>query len=126
MSASAQYYTFNASIKDIALRLSTQLCGTSDGTCQTLVTDLAAAAYLDIDYDTISRAVVVNAGWPSGRGGQAWTETISRSRKDGPVEIGVLTHEPNPDPEDVQFGGFLTVLGQDASPSKPIFPESPH
>lgn len=33
------------------------------------------------------------------------------------MEIGVLSHEPNPDPEDIQFGGFLTVLGSDDKPS---------
>ncbi|KAF2823982.1 PIG-X-domain-containing protein [Ophiobolus disseminans] len=121
MSASAQYYTFRPSIRDIALRLSDQICGGYDDACEILITELASASYIDIDYDTITRAVVINAGWPSGRGGGAWTETVYRYRNKGTVEIGVLTHEPNPDPEDIQFGGFLTVLGQDSSPKPTRF-----
>jgi hypothetical protein len=79
---------------------------------------LSTATYIDIDYDTIQRALVINAGWPSAPGEKGWTETISKTSS-ATVEVGVLNHEPNPDPEDIGFGGFLTVLGQDSSPSKP-------
>jgi hypothetical protein len=73
-----------------------------------------SADYLDLDYDTITQTLVLTVGWASSRR----DESLTRRDGDGPMEIGVLMHEPNPDPEDIQFGGFLTLLGQDATPSK--------
>jgi hypothetical protein len=78
---------------------------------------LSTATYIDIDYDTISGALVINGGWPSAPDEEGWSDKTSRKESDGTVEIGVLMHELNPDPEDIQFGGFLTVLGEDKSPS---------
>jgi hypothetical protein len=121
MSAALQYYSFLPSVQDIISRLSDQLCGGSDRVCKILSHDLSTSSYIDIDYNTIDRTVIVNAGWPSAPDENGWTETISRKADgmDGTTEIGVLTQEPNPDPEDIQFGGFLTVLGLKSEPSKP-------
>jgi hypothetical protein len=78
------------------------------------------ADYVDMDYDSISQAVVVTIHWSESprqpEGG--WTESISVPDNESTIEIGVLSHESNSDPEDIQFGGFLTVLGRDDSPSK--------
>jgi hypothetical protein len=78
---------------------------------------LASATYLDIDYDAISHAVVLNAFWNKSPRGPGWTEVIALPGKEETIEVGVLNHEPNPDPEDIAFSGFLTVLGQDDKPS---------
>lgn len=94
-----------------------RVCRTMGKPCGKYFLSLSTATYMDIDYDAISGALVINAGWDSALSDDGWTETISREKSDGAVEIGVLMHEPNPDPEDVQFGGFLTVLGQDSKPS---------
>jgi hypothetical protein len=118
MSASSQYYAYLSSIKDIATVYGQRICRSKGEECLSLALSLSMATYLDIDYDTITGAVVINAGWPSPPSEKGWMDKISRKASDGTVEIGVLMHEPNPDPEDVQFGGFLTVLGQDTSPSK--------
>jgi hypothetical protein len=119
MSAAAQYYSYLPSIKEVATILGQRICRSKSEACLNLALSLSTATYLDIDYDTITRALVINAGWPSPPSEEGWTETILRGEWDGTVEIGVLNHEPNPDPEDIQFGGFLTVLGQDKSPSTP-------
>ncbi|KAL1642519.1 protease B nonderepressible form [Didymella pomorum] len=37
------------------------------------------------------------------------------------MTIGILSHEANTDPEDYQFGGFLTVLGRDDKPKPTRF-----
>lgn len=87
--------------------------------------DVSSLSYLDIDYDTISRAVVLNFGWADPPSDKGWSETIHQYPKDSTVEIGVLSHEANSDPEDIQFGGFLTVLGEDASPSMFYLEEKP-
>jgi hypothetical protein len=120
MSASSQYYAYLSSIKDVATILGQKFCRSSKSTeCLSHFLSLSMATYVDIDYDTISRALVINAGWPFAPDEDGWSETVLRAGPDETVEIGVLMHEPNPDPEDVQFGGFLTVLGQDSSPSTP-------
>jgi hypothetical protein len=120
MSASSQYYAYLSSIRDVATVLGQKFCKSKGGECLHQALSLSTATYLDIDYDTITRALVINAGWPSAPSEKGWTETISRKSSDATIEIGVLIHEPNPDPEDIQFGGFLAVLGQDTSPSKPL------
>jgi hypothetical protein len=120
MSASSQYYAYLSSIKDVTTVLGAKFCRSSKSKeCLSHFLNLSTATYVDIDYDTISRALVINAGWPSAPEEEGWTDTILRTKSDQTVEIGVLMHESNSDPEDIQFGGFLTVLGQDSSPSTP-------
>lgn len=118
MSASSQYYAFLPSIKETISRLAKRICRKFNESCETILSRVETASYLDIDYDTITRALVINVGWSSTPSENGWTESISRGKKDGTIEIGVLTHEANSDPEDIGFGGFLTVLGQDESPSQ--------
>jgi hypothetical protein len=117
MSASSQYYAFLPSVKDIAQDLKGAFCKGSSHACEELLQSFADATYLDMDYDTISRALIINAGFPSAPTRSGWTERLFKRDGDGTVEIGILNHEPNPDPEDVQFGGFLVVLGDDDKPS---------
>ncbi|KAH6200688.1 hypothetical protein HBI15_192290 [Parastagonospora nodorum] len=121
MSASSQYYAYLSSIREVATVLGQKFCKSKGEECLHQALSLSTATYLDIDYDTITRALVINAGWPSAPSEKGWTETISRKRADATIEIGVLIHEPNPDPEDIQFGGFLAVLGQDTSPKPTRF-----
>lgn len=78
-------------------------------------------SYMDIDYDAISQAVICTVVWSTDyvHDGGMWTDTYSAPEGDldSTVEIGILSHEANTDPEDYQFGGFLTVLGRDDKPS---------
>lgn len=117
MSASSQYYAYMPSIKDVAIVLGQRFCRTMGKECLSHALSLSTATYIDIDYDTITGALIINGGWTSAPDEDGWTEEIPRRASDGTIEIGVLMHEPNPDPEDIQFGGFLTVLGDDKSPS---------
>lgn len=82
-------------------------------------------AHFDIDYDAISQTVVFTVldSSPS----EGWREDIRLGGSgDSTKEIGVLAHEPNTDPEDIQFGGFLTVLGRDDKPSTSSIHLAPH
>ncbi|KAF1915531.1 PIG-X, partial [Ampelomyces quisqualis] len=124
MSASSQYYAYLPSIKDVATVLGQRFCRSKSQQCLSHALSLSTATYIDIDYDTISGALVINGGWPSAPDEHGWTEKTSRRESDGTIEIGVLMHELNPDPEDIQFGGFLTVLGEDSSP-KPVRFQTP-
>lgn len=117
VSTTSQYYAYLESLKTIVEKIAKQFCESSHGFCQRLAQELSTATSLDVDYDTASRAVVLTATWSASPDVEGWTENIVVSQQDAVVEIGVLSHEPNADPEDIQFGGFLTVLGQDTAPS---------
>ncbi len=108
MSTALQYYTPFSEIDWNASKLGEWF--------KELTGEESTPLYVDIDYDAISQAVVCTVVWSSGpRIG--WTDQYTAAEEDSTIEIGVLSHEPNTDPEDIQFGGFLTVLGQDAKPS---------
>jgi hypothetical protein len=117
MSASLQYYAYLDSVVDSIANFQTLFCASENGLCRLLGQQLHTAAYVDVDYDTITRAVVLTAVWSKAQTPDGWSEVIELPTADSTIEIGVLSHEPNSDPEDVQFGGFLTVLGQDTAPS---------
>lgn len=92
------------------------ICKNDNKACAEAAKSLLEASYLDIDYTT---SLTLTAFWASPPGG--WTERIAAPPAGQTKEIGVLTHEPNPDPEDIGFGGFLTVLGRDSAPKPTRF-----
>lgn len=79
---------------------------------------MESADYLDIDFDTISQALVLNAfhGTPPNLIG--WTEKISKLDRFAKVEVGILAPESPNEPEELSLGGFLTVLEEDSKASK--------
>ncbi|KAF1839008.1 PIG-X-domain-containing protein [Decorospora gaudefroyi] len=122
MSASWQYYAYLEDMEAVGRLLRGKVCGEAEGkgACEDWVRRVGEASYVDVDYDTISRTVVVTAVWDSD-GEEGWNDTILLPSPDATVEIGVLNHESNADAEDIQFGGFLTVLGQDDRPKATRF-----
>ena len=82
---------------------------------------MESADYLDIDFDTISQALVLNVfhGTAPKLGG--WTEKISKLDHFAKVEVGILAPESPNQPEELSLGGFLTVLGEDSKASKSRF-----
>lgn len=117
MSTSSQYYAYVDNVDAIVKNIVGRFCQSKDEHCLNTAEKLFSAASLDVDYDTISRAVVLTAVWPNAPETSGWSEETDLPHEDATVEIGVLSHEANADPEDIQFGGFLTVLGQDDTPS---------
>ncbi|KAF2639048.1 PIG-X-domain-containing protein [Massarina eburnea CBS 473.64] len=120
MSASSQYYSYVPTLANLVNYVQEKVCGEKKR-CKEEVGELLEADYLDVDYDAISHAVVLNAFWSTALDGDSWAETISVPGKGQSVEVGVLMHETRPDPEDIGFGGFLTVLGQDKAPKPTRF-----
>ncbi|KAJ9642854.1 protease B nonderepressible form [Coniosporium tulheliwenetii] len=79
---------------------------------------------MDIDYDAISHALVINAFWNEAPGGGSWHDRIERTRDDETIEVGVLSNETPEEPEELKLGGFLIVVGEDDTPSTPLTPPS--
>ncbi|CAN9384287.1 unnamed protein product [Alternaria alternata] len=123
MSTTSQYYDYIDEIDRMKGQFQRTFCGeNASRECYDMVNSFATSSYVDIDYDTISRGVVLTAGWAQARDDEkGWTQKIRQPSKDATVEIGVLSLEGNADPEDIQFGGFLTVLGQDEKPKPTRF-----
>lgn len=74
-----------------------------------------------MDYDAISHALLITAYWESGPDQGAWNEEIVNAGSDR-VEVGVLNQEKADEKEDIGLGGWLTVIGQDATPSMSSHP----
>ncbi|KAF2199276.1 PIG-X-domain-containing protein [Delitschia confertaspora ATCC 74209] len=137
MSSSLQFYSLLPDLKHFVQYLHYRvICPPLDGlheyssecmipnAASSPLSPLLSASYLDMDYDAISHALTISAFWAREPMDGSWTETITLNSKGGSIEIGVLSNENNPDPEDLAFSGFLTVLGQDDEP-KPTHFQTP-
>lgn len=88
-----------------------------DSRCSDDLSKLEGATSIDMDFDAISHAVVVNALWAAGPSNRTWPrETIIPYKATDTTEIGILNREKADEPEEVALGGFLTVIGQDEKP----------
>ncbi|ORY16171.1 PIG-X protein [Clohesyomyces aquaticus] len=122
MSASSQFYAPVHTLSDLVHYIQSKLCPPSSAFCTDAAATLHSASYLDMDFDAISHALIINAFWAKAPNASAhWTENISLRGPSDTIEIGVLNNEQNPDPEDIAFAGFLTVLGQDSQPKPTRF-----
>ena len=118
--ASLQYFSHLSSLDKAVSYIKTSICPSTSQSCKNNADTLLNASYLDADYDAEAETLVVTAFWDAPPRG--WTESIPAPTGSSTTEVGVLVHEPNPDPEDIAFGGFLTVLGRDTAPSTSSLP----
>ncbi|KAK5017200.1 protease B nonderepressible form [Cryomyces antarcticus] len=122
-SASSQYHSLQpSSLHDLVGYIQQKICPSLDHPCQDQAASLLSATYLDVDFDSISHALVLNAFWVTSpdRSG-AWTETIQLEGDDDTIEVGVLGNEMPTEPEELSLSGFLTVIGEDDRPGATLF-----
>ncbi|KAF9734135.1 hypothetical protein PMIN06_008384 [Paraphaeosphaeria minitans] len=118
-SVSLQYYTFLSHLTQFSSFVNSNLCPRSSETCVEHAVSLRDASYLDIDYTSALSTLTVTALTTPPSSG--WEAVIPSPLPGHTTEVGILTHEPNPDPEDLAFAGFLTTLGPDAAPKPTRF-----
>jgi|SRR5450432_4285485 len=94
-----------------------QICPSSNKSCRQRVEGLRTADYIDIDFDTISHALNIISFWSS----QTWDLTIPTTGPKDRLEVGILSNEAPLEPEELNLGGFLTVVGEDTKPSPTLF-----
>ena len=93
------------------------MCANLENACYTKVADLNSVDYLDIDFDTISHALTINAFRHGAPDLGLWSEKVDNHGRQSKVEVGVLANEKPTEPEELSLGGFLTVVGEDDKPS---------
>ena len=115
-SAAYQYYKLLPSLKELVIYIQQKVCG-QDDLCKVKANALNHADYLDMDYNTISQSLVLNAFWHVSPQLDAWEDKISIRQESTKVEVGVLANEKPTQPEELSLGGFLAILGEDVKPS---------
>ncbi|MCJ1448294.1 MAG: protease B nonderepressible form [Stictis urceolatum] len=99
-----------------------KICKTHGEPCLSRAAALAAADYIDMDYDAISQALVVRTFRQMRAQRPAWNVTIE-AIKDSRLEVGILSSEKpaEPDPETLKMSGFLTVIREDSKANPTLF-----
>jgi hypothetical protein len=115
-SSAFQFHQSLASLGELTTYIQQKICPSSDGTCHDRALTLLSANYLDIDYDTISHSLVLNAFWERAPESGMWNDVFQVIGDKDKVEIGVLTNEKPIEPEELKLGGWLTVVGEDEKP----------
>lgn len=116
-SAALQYYQLLPSLDELIAYIQQKICSASDSACQAKALSLIAASYLDLDYDSISHALVVTIFRHEPPPLGTWNETFIKLGASSKVEVGVLTNKQAIEPDELSLGGFLTVIGKDKRPS---------
>ncbi|MCJ1256631.1 protease B nonderepressible form [Lignoscripta atroalba] len=125
-SAAFQYYSLLPSLADLITYIQQKICLRDDKICFAEATTLESADYLDIDYDTISQALVLSIFRHQSPKSASWNEQIHNHGGAVKVEVGVLANEKPTEPEELSLGGFLAVIGEDDKPSyQPVNPPDP-
>lgn len=121
-SAALQYYQLLPSLDELVTYIQQKICLTLDSDCQAKAASLAIANYLDVDYDSISHALVVKLFRYQPPALGTWNEKMIKTGASSKVEVGVLANEKAIEPEELSLGGFLTVIGKDTKPSTELIP----
>ncbi|KAH0559885.1 hypothetical protein GP486_003597 [Trichoglossum hirsutum] len=120
-SSAFQYHQPLASLKELITYIHQKICPSSDSACHDRALALLSASYLDIDYDTISHSLVLNAFWEQAPDSGLWNDVFEVIGDKDKVEIGILANEDPLEPEELKLGGWLTVVGEDEKPSPTLF-----
>lgn len=94
-----------------------QNCPPRNKSCHKRVERLREADYIDFDFDTISHTLTISSFWAS----QTWDLSISNDDSKDRLEVGILSNEKPIELEELNLGGFLTVVGEDTKPSPTLF-----
>lgn len=118
--AQYQYFYSLSRLIHFQTTLAKLVCGTGGlkSSCVNEAAALSYASYLDMDFDVISHAVTLSGFWREGLSAEMAKSVPSKGSPNDSLEVGVLVAEKSDEPEELKFGGYLTVIGEDDEPSK--------
>ncbi|KAK6506910.1 protease B nonderepressible form [Arthrobotrys musiformis] len=114
-----QFYAPDVDVLSNILKpLANKICGPSKKACKDKVLALRTATSLDLNYDSASNILDVNAIWMSPHGskgkGESWDLQIKPGAPGDRVEVGVFTSGgKSPSEEELSLRGKLAVVGRD-------------
>jgi hypothetical protein len=112
-----QYFNFVDNIQSLMEYVRQIACDEANYDCALRMTDLIYADSVDIDFDSISNALIVRALWSESRlSDKKWWETHFLPPKGSSAEVGVLINETPEEPDELRYSGFLTKIGEDDKP----------
>lgn len=117
LSAAFQYYHSLDDLSALVEYIRNKVCTPADLSCHERISTLHTAGHLDIDFDTISHALTLAAFWPA----QIWDLSLTSNNPNDRLEVGILSNEKPTEPEELSLAGFLTIVGEDTSPSPTLF-----
>ncbi|KAL8944436.1 MAG: hypothetical protein Q9216_000487 [Gyalolechia sp. 2 TL-2023] len=118
-SSAFQCYEALPSLKTLVLYIQRRICPKADTHCFKRANRLQRADYLDIDYDAVSRILVLTSFRHKPPEPEGWEEYIESYRNSPSTEVGLLSNEQAVAPEELSLGGSLTIVGEDQTPSMP-------
>ncbi|GAB1212139.1 protease B nonderepressible form [Aspergillus terreus] len=114
--------------ENLVTYLQHKACASADEDCLRRVAGLLVADSVDVNYDSISHALTISGYW-SRTPPKGWTEEVrAREAGKGQIEVGLLGTEKAIEPEEIQMGGVLAVVGKEdeLKPTLFSFPSRHH
>ncbi|KAL8958837.1 MAG: hypothetical protein Q9193_004180 [Seirophora villosa] len=109
-STASHCYERLPSLEHFAAYIRHIICPENDAECFLRADHLQHADYLDVDYDAISRSLVLTTFHRHPPGSQRWDEDMQPHDSSAKTEVGILTPEKAADQEELSLEGFLAVL----------------
>lgn len=111
--AALQFHSILPSLQNLVTYLQHKACASADEDCLRRVAGLLVADSVDVNYDSISHALTISGYW-SRTPPKGWTEEVrAREAGKGQIEVGLLGTEKAIEPEEIQMGGVLAVVGKE-------------
>ncbi|KAL5360364.1 PIG-X [Aspergillus floccosus] len=111
--AALQFHSALPSLQNLVTYLQHKACASTDEDCVRRVAELLTADSIDVNYDTISHALTISGYW-SRTPSKGWTEEVrARAAGKDQIEVGLLGTEKAIEPEEIQMGGVLAVVGKE-------------
>ncbi|KAI4285222.1 MAG: hypothetical protein L6R38_000828 [Xanthoria sp. 2 TBL-2021] len=110
------YHDFSPSLRDLVTYLQKKICPEQDNECSSAAKRLEKSAYLDIDYNAGSREFILTSFHHESPDLDGWNEDVKRRWNSEKTEVGLFTYQQALEPEELSFGGYLTVISEDKKP----------
>ncbi|KAL8843120.1 MAG: hypothetical protein Q9170_000250 [Blastenia crenularia] len=120
-SSAFQCYETLPSLEDFIVYFQETTCPKADAQCMTRANRLRKADYLDVDFDAISRNLILTSFRHAPTDSDPQDERINRHQSSAKVEVGVLTSGKVTEREELSLEGFLTVIGENQRPNPTRF-----
>lgn len=94
-----------------------KFCSSFDSRCLKEAYRLSEVQYLDIDYDSHSRVLILTSFNHESPRSESWDERIQLDESSAKMEVGILSGKKAGSQDEISLEGILTVVGENKKPS---------